>query len=163
MGTLISILAGLYFLAGLVRTLVKKKPPTPGYETGEDFRSKLERNLRDFTDKTEWLFTEDEDEKKAKAKEKMKAEKKAEKKRIKKLRKSVPGIEGFDHPELEGTGLAFAPSVDPKEGETAVELRILQEEERGSAMHFFPEEQKAKRELLKKGIVLKEILEPKYF
>lgn len=156
MGTLFGILVGVYFIVSLVWPLVKKIAPK--LETGDTatFRGDLEKRLRRFVDQAEWIDDEDGDKKEA--------TKKARKKRGKRLKQAGEETMGDFRPNLEGTSFA-APVMGSGEalGEGELQIKVLEEDAPHPSSSFLPTEPKAKRDLLKKGIVLKEILEPKYF
>ena len=156
MGTLIIILVGLYFIVSLVWPLVKKIAPKFGTGDAVTAREDLEKWLRRFVDEGEWVDEEDE--------KGTKATQKAIKKGAKRLRQAgEKAVSGF-RPNLEGTP-SVAQVMSPRDalGEGELQIKILEEETPPSSSQFLPTDKKAKRELLREGVVLKEILDTKYF
>lgn len=156
MGTLFGILVGVYFIVSLVWPLVKKIAPK--LETGDTatFRGDLEKRLRRFVDQAEWFEDENGSEKEAMQK--------AGKKKEKRLKQAGEETMGDFPPDLEGMS-SVAPVMSPGKAldKGELQIKVLKEDAPHPSSSFLPTGRKAKRELLKKGVVLKDILEPKYF
>ena len=146
MGTLFTILIGVYIAAKLL-SIFEDKEEKPESEKTDSFLDTLEKKLREFEQKAEApemesITVEGEPQATEKGGRRMKS---------------------YTRPDFEGTSAASTLMQPAHTEESELKLSILEEEIKAPSEPFLPSGAKDRHELLKKGIVLKEILEPKYF
>lgn len=156
MGTLITGLVILYFLGKAFYRWQQKLKTEPETEASGIPRDALERKIRQF------IGDEDSEEDEA-DNESHKHDAIPEKPHPISHKKSAR-MESYAHPEFEGTArVSTVMKLEESPEEDALRIQILEDETRAVTRDFLPKKERAKRELLRKGIVLKEILETKYF
>ena len=147
MGTLITVLAVLFVL-GKALYGSRKRAEAKGQKTrGRSLLDELERRMSEFEAKTEESVVEAEEPALAPQQRPIKTE----------------GMSSYAHPEFEGTGRASTVMTPlTQEAEEHLEVELLGEEVQAGGQTIIPRTQGEKRALLRKGVVLKEILDLKY-
>ena len=128
------------------------KPPRQEEGTGGSLRSELERRLKEWEDKAGRLLEENET-----ADGTLTVSPKLPAPETRKAMTTTL------HPEVEGTaGASTAMQPKTHEAEEHLEIQVLGETDAASREPLLPSSPQAKAALLRKGIVLKEILDKRY-